>query len=329
MNLLAVSLLFTASLASCGNTSDRVVIFTTAEEERINYLQNELNEQFPNIDIEFQYLGNGNMVSKFQAEGTETEADIFYDFEVTNAEIVLNSNPAIFADLSSYDFSIYDSSVTGYLSSHKNYAVDAKLDGGVLVNKKVLESKGLSVPHSYSDLLDEKYKGLISMPNPKSSGTGYCFYNGLVATKGESEALNYFSELDKNVKEFTSSGSAPIKSVDRGDVAVGFGMLWQCVQFANNNSDLEVVILDEKAPYNLYSMGMISGHDTKQNVKSVFDYLYNDLNKKEVAAFTPDKIYVEQPQTTIANYPQNVQEIDMVGVFDPKHKQNLLDKWTL
>ncbi len=315
-------------LTGCGNTSNRVVIYTAAEEERIEYLQKEMNAKFPQYEIVFQSIGTGALVSKLQAEGKSTECDIFYDLEATNAEIILNGNSDLFYDLSEYDFSIYDSSVTEYTKNHHKYAVNGKTDGTIVVNKKVLQQNGCDVPATYDDLLKPEYKGLITMPSPKSSGTGYAFYNGLVSSMGESAALSYFGSLDANIKEYTTSGSARIKAVNKGEVAIGVGLLWQCVDYANKNSDLEVVFLNNEASYNLFTMGIISGKEKKESVKNVFDYLYNELNKVQCEKFNPDKIYVNQGKAEIANYPTGFSEIVMHGVFDFKYKQDLLDKWS-
>ena len=103
-----------------------IVIYTAAEEERIAYLQDNLKKKFPNQEIVLQSLGTGQLLSKLQAEGKNSSCDIFYDLEVTNAEIILNKNPDMFVDLSKYDLSIYDKSVTGYMSRHKRYAVNGK-----------------------------------------------------------------------------------------------------------------------------------------------------------------------------------------------------------
>ena len=307
---------------------NRVVIYTAAEDERIAYMQEAMNQEFPNIEVVFQSLGTGELLSKLQAEAFSTSCDIFYDLEVVNAEIVLNANPGLFADLSEYDFSIYDPSVIGYTSRHHNYAPNGKTYGAFLVNTRALEEEGLSVPAAYDDMLDPQYEWMISMPSPKSSGTGYSLYNGIISMRGEEEGLKYFEQLDQNIMEYTTSGSAPVKSVDRNDAAIGFGLLWQCVQYANANEDLSVVIPDNALPFDLFTMGMIAGHETNENVKAVFDYLYNDLNKTQVAKFNPDRIYTDQLPAEIENYPEGFEEINMVNLYDFTYKQELLDKWS-
>ena len=316
------------SSAESNNTgNDRVVIYTAAEDERIAYIQQELDKKFPDTEIVIQSLGTGQLLSKLQAEGVNTDCDIFYDLEVVNAEIILNENPDLFVDLSDYDFSVYDSSVTGYTDRHHKYAVNGKTAGAFLVNEKMLEEKGLPIPETYDDMLKPEYEGLISMPNPKSSGTGYSYYNGMITILGEEKGLAYFESLNPNIKEYTTSGSAPAKAAVRGDVAIAYGLLWQCVNYANENDGMSVVVPKQGLAFDLFTMGMISGHETKPAVKDVFTYLYNELNKPQCAKFNPDKIYADMPAPEIENYPAQYDEITMAGLFDFEYKQKLLDQW--
>lgn len=338
LSVIALLLCTAFVLAGCGSTDnqdstssttgkDRVVIYTAAEDERIAYIQEELDKQFPDTEIVIQSLGTGQLLSKLQAEGKDSDCDIFYDLEVVNAEIILNAAPDLFVDLSDYDFSIYDPSVTGYTDRHHKYAVNGKTAGAFLVNTRMLEEKGLPIPETYEDMLMPEYAGLISMPSPKSSGTGYSYYNGMVTILGEEAAMKYFEELNPNIKEYTTSGSAPAKAAVRGDVAIAYGLLWQCVNYANENEGLTVVVPEQGLAFDLFTMGMISGHETKGSVKEVFTYLYNELNKPQCAKFNPDKIYADMPAAEIQNYPENYKEITMAGLFDFQYKQDLLDKW--
>lgn len=316
-----------SSYSSSLSRGNRVVIYTAAEDERIAYIQDELDKQFPETEIVIQSLGTGQLLSKLQAEGKNTDCDIFYDLEVVNAEIILNANPDLFVDLSEYDFSIYDSSVTGYTDRHHKYAVNGKTYGAFLVNTNILDEKGIEVPKTYQDMLNPEYKDLISIPSPTSSGTGYSYYNGMITILGDDQGMAYFEDLNPNIKEYTTSGSAPAKAAVRGDVAIAYGLLWQCVNYANENEGLEVVVPEDGLAFDLFTMGMISGHETNSGVKDVFTFLYNELNKPQCAKFNPDIIYVDMPESEITNYPTGFGEITMKGLFDFEYKQSLLDQW--
>lgn len=325
--LMLVLCCFMLFVSSAFAASERVIIYTAAEDERIAYLQEELNKQFPDVEIVIQSLGTGQLLSKLQAEGKDTDCDIFYDLEVVNAEIILNADPDLFVDLSDYDFSIYDASVTGYTDRHHKYAVNGKTYGAFLINSKVLDEQGLAVPQTYEDMLKPEYAELISMPSPKSSGTGYSYYNGIITMMGLDNGLAYFETLNPNIKEYTTSGSAPAKAAVRGDVAIAYGLLWQCVNYANENEGMTVVVPEQGLAYDLFTMGMITGHESRESVKAVFSYLYNELNKPQCAKFNPDIIYTDMPEAEIPNYPTGFGEITMEGMFDFEYKQDLLDQW--
>jgi iron(III) transport system substrate-binding protein len=171
------------------------------------------------------------------------------------------------------------------------------------------------------------------MPNPKSSGTGYYFYNGLASLNGKEAALNYFKELDKNVKEWSSSGSGPVKGVDRQEIAVGLGMHFQAVEYANKNSDIGITYFAEGSPYTLYTMGMINGKQNKPEVKEVYDYFFNYVNYLDNSQIVPETIYKAEfaKTVTVENWKSpsdyGVDYTAMKNLLDPDYKQELLDAW--
>lgn len=322
-------MLFAAS--SC-TTSKQVLIFTSMEDYRINELQNCLRNEFPNINVIIQYLDTSTLVSRLASEGANTACDIVVDLEATNAEYLLSQNPDMLENLSEYDTSKYLDDLLNKIPDHNGktpYHIFVKSAGTVIFNTKVLNDNNLPEPKSFQDLLNPIYKNLIMMPNPKTSGTGYYFLNGLVSVWGEEQALTYFDGLAENIKEFSTSGSGPVKALDRDEIAIGLGMTFQGVEYSNNNPNIKVAFFDEGSPYSIYTTGVIKGRLSNPDVKAVYDYIYNDFNMIDKAKFVPETIYKPefQPTCQVANYPTDVKYIDMLGLFDYKHKNNLLDKW--
>ena len=220
-------LLISCTLSGCGN-DNQIVIFTSLEDYRITQLEADLKKNLPNQNVVVQYLDTGTLVSRLQSEGTSSDCDIALGVEATNMEKLISGNSALFADLSSYDSSHYLDELLqypSYLAGKPVYHIFDKEAGSIILNTKVLADHGLTAPTSFADLLDSKYKGLIEMPNPKTSGTGYYFLNGLVSSWGEEKALAYFDSLSSNIKEFTTSGSGPVKALNRDEIAIGLGMI--------------------------------------------------------------------------------------------------------
>ena len=197
--------------------------------------------------------------------------------------------------------------------------------GTIAINKKILNEKGLPIPTSYEDLTNPIYKGLISMPNPKTSGTGYIFLKLLVNAWGEDKAFDYFDRLAPNILQFTSSGSGPVNALIQGEAAIGFAMIGQVVEKQVANPDLELVWMAENAPFGFYGCAMIEGKQNSEAVRKVFDYLCKEYIPYERTLWFPEKIYADQ-DITIAGYPNPIAYGDMNN-NTADEKARLLEKW--
>ncbi len=314
---LALSL---SALSGCTTGENTVIIFTSAEYYRVDYMWERLNQTFPDYDIVIDYQPTGNHAARLKVEGKSTEADITYDLEYGYLHQL--EADGVLADLKdSYDFSVFSEDAvesTCFLPEYKN-------GGAIIVNTSVLNKKGLKKPTSYADLLKSEYKGLISMPSPKSSGTGYMFLRSLVNTMGEKEAFEYFNGLSKNILQYTSSGSGPVNALIQEEVAIGLGMTGQAVTAINEGSPLEIIYFDEGSPYCMYGQGIIKGKEDRPAVKEVFDFLINVYAKENCQNFFPEQIFKDLT-FEIENYPKNIRYADMSN-NTMEEKSRLLAKW--
>lgn len=296
---------------------NRVVIVTSAEDYRVNHLKKELDKKFKDIDIEVVPLGTGKSAAKIKAEGKNTETDIVMDLEVGHSD-ALND----FYD--STDF--MDKSV--YLEdTNANYVYDVKCSGAFIINPKVIKEKGLEIPRKYEDLLKPEYKGLIAMPDPKVSGGGYMFYLNIMNLYGEEKGLEYIDKLEKNIKQFTTSGSAPVKMLLQEEIAIGFGLITQSTNKINEGANLEIIVPETGAPWTISTNAIIKGKAKKENVRKVFEYIATDYTPNiDGSLYNPDKVYKNQ-QNKVKNYPKDIKFGDMTGLNSMDKKKDLISKW--
>ena len=318
--VLAVAMMFSLLLTGCGGGGkEKVLIYTSVEDYVIEDMNARLSEQFPDYDITVEYVSTGNHAAKLLSEGTNSECDISYDLEYAYMEQLAQAG--VLADLSAYDRSVYteDTIASNY------YLVQCRVGGAVILNTEVLAEKGLAEPTSYQDLLKPEYAGLISMANPKSSGTGYMFYKSLVNAWGEEEALAYFEALTPNVLQYTSSGSGPVNALLQKEVAIGFGMTSHAVTQINQGAPLKVIFFEEGSPFTMYGQGMISGKETRPCVKEVFDFLVGTYSYELNEKFFPEQMFKDVTYV-VENYPENIVYSDMSN-NTIEEKENLLEKW--
>lgn len=316
--LLALVMLLSVMLTGCSR-KEYILIYTSVEGYVIEDMNERLREAFPDYDIVIEYVSTGSHAAKLLIGGANSECDITYDLEYAYMEQLAQAGAL--ADLSAYDTSIYmDDTVVS-----KNYLVQCRVGGAIILNTEVLQEKGLAEPTSYADLLKPEYKGLVSMANPKSSGTGYMFYKSLVNAWGEEKAVQYFDDLTPNILQYTSSGSGPVNALLQKEVAIGFGMTSQAVTQINEGAKLKIVFFEEGSPYTMYGQSMIAGKDQRESVKAVFDFLVNTYSYELNEKFFPEQMFKDKV-FSLENYPQNIVYSDMSNNTIAA-KEHLLSLW--
>lgn len=314
--LLLIGVLF---ITGCGEKKERVVIYTSMEEVRNQALKEQVKEEFPELNVVVQYLATGNSAAKIKNEGEKIEADIVIDLETAHMENVKEN----FADLSSFDSSIF---IDGSIKSN-NYFPWVKQTMNLIIDVDYFDNNNLEVPKTYEDLLKNDYKNLIAMPDPKTSGTGYAFYLNAVNIMGEKEAIKYFKDLKKNLREFTTSGSGPTNLLKQGEIAIALGMTSQGVIAINEGYNFRIVELNTGSPYNTTSCGIIKGREENENVKAVFEWLISDFGKYDKENFMPD-IILKNQENKMKNYPEGLKDSNMDGIDSTDTKDDLIEKWS-
>ena len=305
--LIAVLALPCFLFTGCGK--ETVTILTSTEDYTIEYMQEKLTERFPDYKIVVSYDSTSNIATKVINAGSNSEADIIYAEEYGYLAKMVEEE--VLASLS-YDLTKFtDESLT---EETRGYALPSiKTGGAVIVNTDKLTEKNIPEPTCYQDLLDAKYKDLVSMPSPKSSGTGYMFYLSLVNEMGEDNAIEYFDSLATNMENFiTTSGSGPVNALVKGEVAVGFGMISQAVDKISLGNPLKILFFEEGAPFNLYGTSIVKGKEERESVKAVMDYLYSELIDEICAKYYPESILKDKTYS-VAGYPTDINYSNMSG----------------
>ncbi|MDO4475263.1 MAG: extracellular solute-binding protein [Lachnospiraceae bacterium] len=304
------------ALAAEGDNS--VVIYSPNEDYLIEFYLEKLNEQFPDYDISIEYESTGKMAAKLQAEGDSTSCDIIMGMSYGYLESLKEG----LASIDFIDTSVY---MPELLEENNRYIPWDRFSGATIVNTAILEEKGLPAPTSYEDLLDPQYEGLIEMPNPTASSTGYLYLKSLVNAWGEEEAFDYFAQLDNNILKYTDSGSGPIHDLEAGECAIGLSLTFNAIEAKNAGAPLDVIFFEEGAPYSPTGCAIVAGKEADPVVKEVFEYIYSGIQDEYLATYLPEQVKIDQ-QTEIENFPTDIPYADMSG-DTPDVKAALLDQW--
>lgn len=317
--LLLITLLF-AVMADYGG-KESIVICASTEQYRNDALQQQLTEQFPQYNIVVMYMSTGKAAAKVYAEGPDTEIDILVGLETGYMNKIHDS----LEDISGVSRVKYLDGLQ-VADNRNRWVTWERQAGGIIVNTAILDKYGLEAPRTYEDLLKPEYKGLIAMPDPKSSGTGYFFYKNWVNLWGEDRALEYVDKLYGNLKQLTESGSGPIKLLRQGEIAIGLALTFQAVSEINEGQPFAILYPPEGSPYSLTGTAVIHGHREKPGVEEVYDFIVNQFILYDKEHFSPELVY-EGQQIQLENYPEDIPYADMSGIQDDLEKERLLALW--
>lgn len=321
LKLVLLGLVLLVVLTSCGKNGTNIVIYSCTEDYKNEFYLTELQKQFPDYNFTLDYQGSGPAAAKLKAEGLQTQGDILLSWEYTYLDMLTD----YLADVSYFDTSMY---LSDMLSPSKRYVPECRNSGAIVVNTELLAEKGLSEPKSYQDLLKPEYEGLLSMPNPKSSGTGYMFLRVLTNAWGDEKTFEYFDGFAKNIVQFTSSGSGPINALVQKEAAIALGMTAQAVTMINEGAPLKILFFEEGAPFSQYGHAMTrkaEGREDYDKLKEVFDYLVKVVTPACDAKFFPEQVFVDKV-FSLPNYPENIPYGDMRN-NTTEEKTRLLEKW--
>ena len=300
------------------DTSRKVVIWTSGEDYRNDYYLSEARKRFPDYDITLEYMNSSTIAAKVLAEKDNCTADLLISEEYGYLDKCKN----YLAELKGFDFSQFLSEI---VPASRKYTPELKNGGCIIINRDVIANKNLPVPSSYQDLLNPVYKGLISMPNPATSGSGYMFLKCLVNTWGEDAAFTYFDKLAENILSFTSSGSGPVNTLVQGEAAIGLGMTSQAVFEKNQGVNLDMLFFAEGSPFSMYGNAVLAKSANRKEVMDVFNYIATDLCRGDNEKFFPDQIFKDfAPE--IKGFPKNIRYGDMSN-DTLSEKERLLAKW--
>lgn len=211
-----------SNASAAGSSNDQVIIYSNADEEAVNAMKKTLDENGYEGEYVFQTFGTSELGGKLIAEGKNLEADM-----VTMSSFYLDSaqeQNSMFKDLA-FDYKTISE------NDHSDfYAPITKQEGSIIVNTELLKENNLDTPTCIKDLADPQYKDMISVTDIKSSSTAWLLIQALVSEYGEDGAKEVLKDIYANAGDnIEDSGSAPLKKVRAGEVAVGFGLRHQAV----------------------------------------------------------------------------------------------------
>jgi len=203
---------------------------------------------------------------------------------------------------------------------------------GFGVNEKLLREKSLPVPETWKELGDPKYKGLVAMPNPNTSGTGYVMMATVVQVYGEDGGFELLKAIHKNVAQYTRSGGDPSLLAGRGEVAVGVSFANDVVERARKAFPIRFVAPRDGTGYEIGALSLMTGAPNRANALRLIDWALDPDSQKlgpqngevSIQSHSRSAIDPDVPRFEGAN----VVNYDFARYGTPAVRDALIRRWT-
>ena len=226
-------------LVKAAKEEGKLIVYGSCEEEYLNAVCANFKSLY-GIDVQAQRLSTGEVAAKIEEENGHPSADVWFGgttdpYNVSSSKGLLEQyEPKNASHLISDKFK----------STNKDWYGIYKGILGILYDKDELQRLKLDVPQDYKDLIDPKYKGLIWSSNYNTAGTAKLIINTVIQKYGHDQGIQYLVDLDKNIAQYTKSGSGPSKAIGAGECTIGIGMLhdgiYQIVDQEHENVGLQI-----------------------------------------------------------------------------------------
>lgn len=329
VTIMALAIILTGCVKSAESSKDsakkNITVYTALEEEQIEPYLKSFKEKHPDIEVNIIRDSTGIITAKLLAEKENPQADVIWALAATSL-LVADQEGMI----ESYAPKGIER-VHGPFKDNKEtphwVGIDAWMTG-IVCNTVELEKRGLPIPQTYEDLLDPKYKGLIVMPNPASSGTGYLTVSAFIQLMGESKAWEYMDKLNENIATYTHSGSKPAKLAGAGEYPIGISFGYKGLQLKEKGQPVETIFPSEGSGWDLEANALVKKENIKEEAKLFLDWAISDEVMKEYGknyAITSVDLGIEPPE----GFPKDPlkQLIENDFQWAAKNRQDILDQW--
>lgn len=193
-----------------------LVVYTAFETDGLALLKSAFEKEHPDIEIKYVRDSAGPITARLIAEKDAPQADVIFNLTAIGLEDLKR-----LGILEPYAIRGREKLSPHMLTDDDMWTGVYAYGTAICVNEDELKERGLPIPETWEDLLKPEYKGLITMPNPASSGVGYTLVYGWLKALGEEKGWEFMDALHKNIKMYTHGGSKPAQLAAQGEVPLG------------------------------------------------------------------------------------------------------------
>ena len=325
--LAALALCLAAGTAAAQKT--QLLVYTALETDQLKAYQEGFNKVHPDIDIKWVRDSTGVITAKLLAEKGNPQADAIMGVAASSLAL-LDKNGM----LQPYAPINLDAIMSQYRDK-KNPPAWFGMDvwgATVCFNTVEAQKRNIPKPETWKDLTKPVYKGMIVMPNPASSGTGYFDVTAWLTLFGDDNGKGggwkYMDALHENIMQYTHSGSKPCVMAGNGEAVIGISFEYRANTIKAKGGPIDLIFPKEGLGWDLEAFAIHKGTKKLDAAKKLADWA---SSKDAMMLYGKNFAITAQPGVAapLANVPKDYEQrlVKLDFNWAAENRERILDEW--
>ncbi len=319
----ALAVLIAGSFAAAAERM-QLLVYSTLEPDFVGELKKAFEADNPDIEIVWQRDSTGVITARLLAERGE-RGDAIWGLAATSMMRLKKEGllkPHAPPNLAEIRPNFRDAETPPAWVGMEAWAA------AVCFNTAEAEKLGLPKPASWYDLLDPRFRGRITMPDPGSSGTGYFHVSAWLQLFGEEEAWRFMDRLHPNIATYEHSGAKPCRNAAAGEFPVGISYELAGAQAKEKGAPVDVLLMKEGGGWDMDAAGILSGTRNPDAARRLVDFAASRKANEIYARFI-QQVAIEGIAKPIRFYPEGVAASMIKNdlVWASENRERIIAEW--
>jgi len=325
MSGLMTGVAFFAVSSTMAASAVELTVYTAVEAEDLKKYAAKFNEDYPDIKINWVRDSTGIVTAKLLAEKNNPQADVIWGLAATS--LLLLKSEGMLEPYSPKGVEKLDKKFVDKSTPPAWVGMDAWV-AAVCYNTVEAAKNNLTPPKTWKDLTKPMYKGMVIMPNPNSSGTGFLDVSSWLQLFGEEGGWKFMDGLHENIARYTHSGSKPCKLAAAGEIPIGISFAFRGAKSKAKGAPLDIIVPEEGVGWDMEATAIVAGTSKLKAAQTLVDW---SITKKANEMYNAGYAVVAYPGVAkpVKFFPSNLLEKMIPNDFEfaANNRKRILTEW--